>query len=331
MNCFPQVEAFRGRENIIRVVGHRGARGILPENSILGFEFALSIGVNLLELDVVLTRDEVPVITHNHSLQASTFRSQDGQFLVGDEPKVSSLSFAEIESFDIGRIDGGSAYGQRFPDQAQLDGIRVPRLSELLKLAAEPRYGDANLMLELKSDPDFAADSAYRKRLVEIVVREVRTAGLATRTLLHSFDWNLLAECQRHAPDMPASYLTQLPDNADEVGEDSSKSISPDFRGRAHCLPDLVKDAGGSLWCPYVNDVTEEAVSRAKELGLCVAVWTVNKPADIERMIDLRVDAIVSDYPGRVQRCLSDRNYHWRDGTGSIADEPTVKISQQRS
>ena len=314
--CFPQVDAFRGCADTIRIIGHRGARGILPENSIQGFEFALSIGVNLLELDVVLTRDDIPVITHNHRLHASTFRDSNGNFLLGEEPKVSSLSFAEIESFDIGRIDGGSDYGRRFPDQAQLDGIRVPRLSELLQLASQPEYNDTHLMLELKSDPDFAEDSEYRERLVATVVREVRAADLATRTLLHSFDWNLLAECRRQAPDMPASFLTQLPDNADEVGEDSSKSISPDFQGRTDHIPDLVKEAGGSLWCPYVYDVSERAIIRAKALGLCVAVWTVNEPADIERMIDLGVDAIVSDYPGRVQRYLSDRGYHWRDING---------------
>ena len=67
---FPAVEAFRGRDGVIRVVGHRGARGILPENSMLGFEFVLSSGTPLLEFDVVMTADMVPVITHNHRLHA---------------------------------------------------------------------------------------------------------------------------------------------------------------------------------------------------------------------------------------------------------------------
>ncbi len=309
---FPQVEAFRGGKNLIRVVGHRGARGVLPENSMIGFDFSLSIGVPLLEFDVVLTADDVPVITHNHRLHAPSFRDAKGLFLTGEEPKVSSLTFEQIQQFDIGRLDGHSAYGQRFPDQAQLDGIRVPKLQDLLDLVDDPKYGDAYLMLELKSDPDLAHDALYRRKFVERVLQEVRDKGLSSRAVLHSFDWNLLEECQRQAPDMPSSYLTQLPENAADVGEDSSKAVCPDFRGRRDEIPNLVKQAGGSLWCPYYTDVTAENVARAKELGLCVAVWTVNEHEEIDRMIDLRVDAIVSDYPGRVQRHLSDLCMRWR-------------------
>ncbi len=309
---FPQVEAFRGGKNLIRVVGHRGARGVLPENSMIGFDFSLSIGVPLLEFDVVLTADDVPVITHNHRLHAPSFRDAKGLFLTGEEPKVSSLTFEQIQQFDIGRLDGHSAYGQRFPDQAQLDGIRVPKLQDLLDLVDDPKYGDAYLMLELKSDPDLAHDALYRRKFVERVLQEVRDKGLSSRAVLHSFDWNLLEECQRQAPDMPSSYLTQLPENAADVGEDSSKAVCPDFRGRRDEIPNLVKQAGGSLWCPYYTDVTVENVARAKELGLCVAVWTVNEHEEIDRMIDLRVDAIVSDYPGRVQRHLSDLCMRWR-------------------
>ncbi len=308
---FPQVEAFRGGNNLIRVVGHRGARGVLPENSMIGFDFSLSIGVPLLEFDVVLTADDVPVITHNHRLHASSFRDTNGLFLSEEEPKVSSLTFEQIQQFDIGRLDGHSAYGQRFPDQAQLDGVRVPRLIDLLDLVAEQKYGDAYLMLELKSDPDLAHDALYRENFVKRVLQEVRAKGLSTRAVLHSFDWNLLEECQRQAPDMPSSYLTQLPENEDDVGEDSSKAVCPDFRGRRDEIPLLVKQAGGSLWCPYYADVTAENVALAKELGLCVAVWTVNEHEEISRMIDLRVDAIVSDYPGRVQRHLSDLGMGW--------------------
>ena len=83
MTDFPQVAAFSGDENTIRVVGHRGARGILPENSIVGFDFALSIGVDLLEFDVLLSRDDIPVITHNHEFHGSAVRGADGAFLNG--------------------------------------------------------------------------------------------------------------------------------------------------------------------------------------------------------------------------------------------------------
>ena len=311
MSRFPQVAAFSGDEGTIRVVGHRGARGILPENSMVGFDFALSIGVDLLEFDVLLSRDDIPVITHNHEFHGSAVRGADGAFLNGEHPRVASLTMAEIERLDIGRLNTDTEYGRRFPDQAQMDGVRVPRLSELLQLVSQPRYSAACLMLELKSDPDLAQDSAVRERIVSTVCGEVRSAGVTDRTLLHSFDWALLAECRRQAPDMPLSFLTQLQDNGHDVGEDSSILVTPDFSNPETSVPDEVSRAGGSLWCPHFTELDAAALARARELGLAVAVWTVNEPGDIEAMIDLRVDAIVTDYPGRLQQHLSERDIRW--------------------
>ena len=308
---YPQIAAFSGDADTIRIVGHRGARGVFPENSIEGFEFALSTGIGLIELDVLLTKDEVPVITHNHRLSGSMFRGPDGRFLDGEEPKVASLRMEEIEQFDIGRLNGNTAYGQRFPDQIQMDGVRVPKLVDLFQLISQPKYQSANLMLEIKSDPDLVAEDAARERIVTVVIDQVRKAGLSARTLLHSFDWGLLAKCRKQASEMPVSFLTRMKNNTDEVGEDSSKSVTPDFDDTADSVPDLVKEAGGSLWCPYYKDITHENLARARKLGLCVSVWTVNELDDIDVMIDLRVDAIVTDYPGRVQRRLSDRGYRW--------------------
>ena len=310
MTSFPAVEAFRGAPGLVRVVGHRGARGILPENTMLGFEFAMSTGAHLLEFDVVMTADDVPVITHNHRLHAPTFRDQTGAFLKS-EPKVAELTWQQLQTYDVGRIDGSSAYGQRFGDQAQIDGLRVPKLRDLLDLVSTPRYAAANLMLEIKSDPDMAKNDTHRENLVRRVLEDIRQTGMHNRTLLHSFDWTLLAECQRQAPDMPRSYLTQLPENTADVGEDSSMSVSPDFSGRKGDIPMLVAQAGGSVWCPYVRDVTSDAIAKAHELELVVAVWTVNSPQDIDQMCQWGADAIVSDYPGRVQRRLSDNGIAW--------------------
>ena len=296
----PQVAAFSGNGDTIRVVGHRGARGIMPENSLVGFEFALSIGINLLEFDVVMTMDHVPVITHNHELQGASFRGPDGKFLNGGGQRVSSLQMADLVQFDIGRLDGQTEYGKRFPDQAQLDGVRVPRLGELLQLVSQPKYDQAHLMLELKSDPNQNGDSSKRDAFVSAVISEVRNAGLADRTLLHSFDWSLLAECQRQQSDLPVSFLTQICESANEAGEDSSNIVIPNFGLPGSSIPDEVIKAGGSLWCPYYKDIIDADLARARALGLCVAVWTVNELEDIDRMIGLHVDAIITDYPGRV-------------------------------
>lgn len=307
---YPQLEAFSGGDGLIRVVGHRGARGIMPENTMEGFVFTLACGVRLLEFDVVMTRDNVPVITHNHSLTRSIVRDQEGNWL-REEPKISDLDWADLAQLDVGGLDDHSAYGQRFPDQAFLYGARIPQLRDLCSLVAEPGNEDVHLMLEIKSDPEKMKDAGARVAIATAVVEEVRALGLSDRTLMHSFDWNLLAECKLIAPEMPTSFLTQLPQNAADAGEDSANSACPDLTAAGVSVPDLVAQAGGALWCPYYLDVTARAVARARELGLRVAVWTVNEVDEIDQMIGFGVDAIVSDYPGRVQRRLLAHGLDW--------------------
>lgn len=308
---FPQVLAFSGDAKTVRLVGHRGARGLLPENSMIGFDFTLSIGINLLEFDVFLSRDNVPVITHNYRLQPSATRGPNGRFISGQGPRVSSLLVEEIESYDVGRLDGNTSYGQRFPDQAQLDGIKIPKLVDLLHLLSQPKYESVCMMLELKSDPNLMDNRVSRQRFVSVVDETLRSAGMTQRALLHSFDWGLLAECKKQIPDMPLSFLTQLKENGLSVGEDSSANLSPGLNKAGVSIPDEVSRAGGSLWCPHFSEINRSDLARARDLGLCVGVWTVNEPQDIEAMISLGVDSIVTDYPGRAQKILLDLGYRW--------------------
>ncbi len=312
MKDFPQLSGFRGGKGIVRLIGHRGARGVMPENTMEGFEFASGIGVNGLEFDVVLTRDRVPVVTHNHHLSSAATRTPDGQWIKSKEPKVAALSFAELQELDVGGLDGRTVYGRRFPDQAFLTDIRVPRLIDLLDFATRPENRRLRLLLELKSDLEVKDDIDERTSLVAAIVDEVRSRRLESRTVLHSFDWNILDECRRQAPDMPTSYLSQSPKNCGDPGEESSKAVGPDFNRMSVSLPQAVVSAGGQMWCPYFMDVTSDLVDEAQALGLLVSTWTVNEIADIEEMIDAGLDGIISDYPGRVQRCLLNRGLHWK-------------------
>ena len=308
MTGFPQLDGFRRAPGVVRLIGHRGARGVMPENTMEGFAFTLKIGVRAMEFDVVLTRERTPVITHNHHLLNAATRGRDGNWLTGDELKVSELSLDEIKQLDVGGLDGRTIYGQRFPDQVFLSGVRVPRLVELLDLAVQPEGRDLLLLLEMKSEASQCQD---RVAIVREVVREVRSRGLESRTILHSFDWSILEECARIAPEMPRSYLSQRPENADDPGEDSQKSVAPDFDALGTSIPRAVADAGGKLWCPYFMDVTADLVAEAQGLGLLVLAWTANEVDDINAMIDAGVDGIITDYPGRAQRILLSRGLTW--------------------
>ncbi len=311
MNAFPQLDGFRRAPGVVRLIGHRGARGVMPENTMEGFEFTLKIGVRAMEFDVVLTRELTPIITHNHHFLNAATRGLDGHWLTGDELKVSDMTLSEIRQLDVGGLDGRSVYGKRFPDQVFMSGVRVPCLTELLDFAVQPEGQDLLLLLEMKSEPVTPGRDDCNSVIVDGVVREVRSRGLEHRVILHSFDWDILKECARVAPDIPRSFLSQMPDNADDPGEDSQKSVAPDFDTLDVSIPRAVADADGRLWCPYFKDVTPDLVAEAHSFGLLVLTWTVNETDDMHAAIDAGVDGIITDYPGRAQRVLLSRGLSW--------------------
>ena len=306
MKDFPQLDGFRSQPGFIRLIGHRGARGLMPENTIEGFEFTLDLGVNALEFDVMLSKDNVPVITHDNHLSAAATRDNTGRWLQKDGPSINELTLAELKEFDVGGLNKRSKYGQRYPEQKFLSEIRIPTLSELLDFTCWPNNEKLYLLLEIKSGPALAAKNTVRR-----IVDEVHRKKLESRTVLHSFDWDLLKECQRVAPEIPCSFLSELPGKDDETSDEYSDDNTPDFASFDISIPKAVANHKGQMWCPEFNDVTVELVQEAHELGLVVCTWTVNEIEDLENMVDAGVDGIITDYPDRAQRILASRGLGW--------------------
>ena len=142
------------------------------------------------------------------------------------------------------------------------------------------------------------------------ILDEIRERKLSNRTILHSFDWELLKECHRLAPEIPRSFLSQLPDNCDETSDLASEDITPDFSSFKTSIPKAIANQEGQMWCPYFKDVTSELVEEAHSLGLLVCTWTVNETEDMENMIDAGVDGIITDYPNRAQKVLEIRGFN---------------------
>src|SRR5919198_903812 len=127
--------ALSSAAHAVDIQGHRGARGHAPENTLPGFERALAIGVSTLELDVGVTRDGVVVIHHDRGLNPDTTRGPDGKWIAAPGPLIKDLTYAELQRYDVGRIQPGSEYERRFPHQKPLDGTRIPKLSDLFARA----------------------------------------------------------------------------------------------------------------------------------------------------------------------------------------------------
>lgn len=267
--------------------GHRGARGLAPENTLPAFELALKLGVDTLELDCGVTKDGVVVIHHDRGLNPDTARGPDGRWIELPGPLIYSTSYEELLKFDVGRIRPGSDYAKRFPDQKPIDGTRIPRLAELFELVKRSGNAAVRFNIETKIAQDAPHDTLPPEPFARALLAEVRKAGMDARTTIQSFDFRTLEVVQREAPAIQTSYLSH-----------KQKGVA---------LPRAIRKSGGGVWSPAFTDVDPGSLAEAHALGLKVVVWTVNERADIRRMLRLGVDGIISDRPDRVRAELAPR------------------------
>jgi glycerophosphoryl diester phosphodiesterase len=290
------------------IQGHRGARGLLPENTLPGFAQALQTGVTTLELDCAVTRDDVLVVSHDRALNPDITRV-GGRWLEARGPAIRTLSYAELAAYDVGAIRPDTSYFARFSAQTALENVRIPRLTEVFDLVAAVGAQDVRFNIETKIHPLRPEESLSPPAFAEALVGTIRAAGLAGRCSIQSFDWRTLAAVQEIAPDIPSVYLSVQQSGEDTIGT-ASKTGSPwtnRIRYAQHgSVPRMVAAAGGKIWSPHQDDVSPELLAEAHALGLRVVVWTVNDAAGMENMIDMGVDGIISDYPNRL-RVVAER------------------------
>jgi glycerophosphoryl diester phosphodiesterase len=290
--------------------GHRGARGLAPENTMVGFERALAIGVTTLETDIAVSRDGVLLISHDPALNPDITRGPDGQFLSSRGPVIWHTDFAELQRYDVGRLKPGTRYAEQYPEQKPHDGARLPRLDELFSLVRKSGNEKVRLALEIKVRPDTPDETMAPEPFARALVDAVRAAGLEKRTTILSFDWRALQAVQKITPEIGTVYLSIQRPQFDNIGA-GKPGASPWTAGIAYAdhgsVPKMIKAAGGRIWSSLHADLDAAKVKEAKALGLTVLAWTVNDPAQIARVMDLGVDGIVSDRPDLVRQEMQRR------------------------
>ena len=266
------------------MIGHRGARSRFPENTIEGFQAALAAGVGHFEIDVALTRDGVPVLSHDPCLSSDLTR-QRGAWIAGSVA-INRLDAAELGQFDVGRARPGSRTARRFACQVPVDGAGIPALEDALRLPGRARW-----TIELKTYPNRPWLTAHPHAMAQAVAAAVDRAGAAGRVTIQSFDWRGPRHLRRVRPDLAYAWLTVRTTRA--------------WRGGQASLPDSVTAEGGGTWSPHFRELDQRRLDRAKRAGLRVVPWTVNHPVDILRLASWGVDGIITDDPTAAYAALA--------------------------
>ncbi len=291
------------------IEAHRGGRALFPENTLPAFANALSMGVDTLELDIGVTQDEVIVVSHDRGLSPDLAHTADGAYVAPPGIPLVRLRLEDIKKYDVGQIRPGSAYAAQFTEQHALPGTRIPTLAEVFGVVRKSSDDHVRLNIETKIDPSHPDESPDPERFVTLVLGLLKAENFADRVMIQSFDWRTLQLVQKLAPKIPTVYLTQQTGFAPTVFRDKPSPWTAGFNPGDYgsSLPRTIKASGGTIWSPFYGDVDAAVIDEAHRLGLTAVVWTVNKPADMARMIDMGVDGIISDRPDLLRNVAAEK------------------------
>ena len=297
------------RMSAFDIEAHRGGRALFPENTLVSFANALSMGVDTLELDVGVTRDGVLVISHERGLNPDLARGADGKYVAAPGIPFVQLSLDQVKQFDVGQIRPGSTYAAQFPDQHAVPGTRIPTLKELIDLVRRSGDGHVRLNIETKIDPNHPDESPLPERFVALLLDLLRTAKFEDRVMVQSFDWRTLQLVQKLAPEIPTVYLTVQGGRDPTVFAGKASEWTAGFNPAEHgrSIPRTIKAAGGAIWSPYARDLTPALVAESHTLGLKIVAWTANQPEDIAHLIEMGVDGIISDRPDLLRKVAGEK------------------------
>lgn len=264
------------------IQGHRGCRGLLPENTIPAFIKAVELGVTTLELDVVISQDKQVVVSHEPFLSHIICLSPTGETISAEEEKKYNLY--EMPYAKIAECDCGSRAHPQFPEQKNFPAHK-PLLSDVIntveQFIAENGYDPVLYNIETKSSE--AGDGIFHpapNEFVDLLVNIIRAKKIQDRTVVQSFDVRTLQVIKARNVDLDLALLVGNTDTP----EQNLKNLG--------FTPEI--------YSPHHNLVNKNLMSLAKQKSIKVVPWTVNEREDIQQMLAVGVDGIISDYPNRV-------------------------------
>lgn len=247
-----------------------------PENTLPAFRYAINAGVDALELDMAVTKDGVLVISHDPYLEPPVCTGPSAEKVA-----IHTLTLAQVREWDCGKVQN-----PLFPKQVPQPGTRMPTLEEVFALAP---LGSFDFNIETKIFRDHPELTPSPEEFVRLVLDQIRKYKLEKRIILQSFDFRTLIEMKRIAPEIRTSALLE---------------------GKPREFIEAAREARADIISPLASMVTPDRVQVSHQAGLQVVPWTVNTPAQWDRLIDAGVDGIISDDPAALIEYLKSRHMH---------------------
>jgi glycerophosphoryl diester phosphodiesterase len=261
--------------------GHRGCRGLMPENTIAAMIRGLDLGVTTLEMDIVFTSDKKAILSHEPFFNHEITTLPDGGFIAEKDEKnynIYQMTYEQVKKFDVGLKPH-----PRFPLQQKIKAVK-PLLADLLDsvktFVATTKRPFPYFNIETKTQP--ATDSVFHpvpSEFVELLMAVIQDKKVEKYVIIQSFDFRTLQYLHRHYPGMKTSMLIENTDKRSLEEQVSALGFTP------------------SVYSPAYSLVNESLVKKCHALNMKVIPWTVNDKPAMERLKQMGVDGIITDYP----------------------------------
>lgn len=316
---------------------HRGGRGLLPENTLAAFENAIRMGTTTLELDIAITADGIPVISHDPALNPAITRDTNGQWLTQTGPLIKSMTLAQLQRYDVGRLNPTHGYAREFSSQQPRDGQRIPTLASLFKLVNDLGAKDIRFDMETKINPHHPESTLPPREFVETLLAVIRDSDMTQRVMVQSFDWRTLELLHQLEPAIRTMYLTVEGKDFNTM-KDSAWTAGHHIESFQGSVPHMVRASAGAapgvVWAPHYNHLNPERIKVAQSLALEVIPWTVNEKPLMEKLIAWGVDGIISDYPDRLREVMTRKGLplpSWKPDLQRVRTQGTQWVKEDGS
>ncbi|MES2769845.1 MAG: glycerophosphodiester phosphodiesterase family protein [Bdellovibrionota bacterium] len=279
----------RAQPRKLEIQGHRGARSVRPENTLSAFKYALENKIEVLEMDLQYTKDHVLVLGHDEKLNPNICLDPMGNKIKADSISVNSLTLAELQKYDC-----GSLINPRFPKQIPSPKEKMPTFAEVLALVNNYEKSQGmkyKLNVEIKVPNEYV--KANTPRMVKELIEAVKKHKIYDRTVLQSFDIEVLDVARAKDPKLQTSFLIE--EKMDVIlAKLNLKTTS-----------DLIRKYKFNILSPNFKLMTKVQVKDLQSQGIQVIPWTANDPQDWKSLLDMEVDGIITDDPVALKSFLN--------------------------
>lgn len=267
----------------IDIQGHRGCRGLMPENTIEAFKKAIELGVHTLELDVAISKDNIVVVSHEPFMSRKTCLDINGNEIAKSQDKKYNLYQMTFDS--IKQFDCGSKFHPKFPNQQKIKTYK-PSLDEVIKIS-KTKNPKIKFNIEIKYKPEyFEVFTPNPKDFVHLVLEVIHKNDVFNDVNLQCFSLSILEEIKRQSPKITVALLV---DDGEKIWNKMSL---------LSYKPEIIS--------PYYKLLDAKTVKNLQAENFKVIPWTVNKANAMKKMIDFKVDGIITDYPDVLINLLKD-------------------------